>query len=444
MGLEEGKASVTKAAKQPSSPRKGFQWVSDLDWRLLLLLFSSLSLLLFFSLSCSSALRQIPSFVRHAADTTTTKNHALVPPPLSADVALRKSELIRSRIAVCLVGGARRFELTGPSILDRILDEYPNADLFLNSPLDPNSFKLYLLKFASRVASFRVFKPTPIPETESQVRVLTAANSPNGIQGLLQYFNLVEGCLTMIESYQNEKGFTYDWIVRTRVDSYWSAPLDPNSFVPGEYVVPPGSSFGGLNDRLGIGDYNTSIVALSRLSLISTLDSLGYTGLNSETAFKAQLTTHNTSFRTLAQPFCIVTDRKYKFPPTQFGVPVAALSSVGPLSGAKCRPCKPVCTGPCMADVMLQLQKGWSWMPWRNGTVELCDATGEWEEGWEGMFDGIVGERLARFRKRIGEMDVNQCVEDFEELKGKTAHWETPPFEEICGLGLDPKYSDNS
>uniref|UniRef100_A0A7C9CV18 DUF7796 domain-containing protein n=1 Tax=Opuntia streptacantha TaxID=393608 RepID=A0A7C9CV18_OPUST len=443
MGLEEGKAGgATKGAKPPSSPRKVFQWVSDRDWRFLLLLFSSVSLLLLFSLSSSAALRQIPSFVRRSS-TTTTQNQAFLP-SLSADAAIRKSELTRSRIAVCLVGGARRFELTGPSILDRILDEYPNADLFLNSPLDPNSFKLSLLKFASRVASFRVFKPSPIPETESQVRVLTAANSPNGIQGLLQYFSLVEGCLTMIESYQKEKGFTYDWIVRTRVDGYWSAPLDPNSFVGGEYVVPPGSSFGGLNDRLGIGDYNSSVVALSRLSLIPTLDSMGYMGLNSETAFRAQLTTHNISFRTLPQPFCIVTDRKYTFPPSEFGVPVAALSSMGPLSGAKCRPCKPVCTGPCVADIMLRLQKGWSWMPWTNGTVELCDAAGEWEEGWEGIFDGVVGETLAQFRKRIGEMDLNQCIEYFEELKEKTTHWEAPTFEEMCRLGLDPKYSHNS
>lgn len=420
----------------PASPRKGLQftrWLSDLDWRFLLLLFSSLSLLLFFSLS-SSTLRQIPSIILHGSTTTSFNSK------LPAESATRKkAELSRSRMAVCLVGGARRFELTGPSILDRILDRYPNADLFLNSPLDSNSFKLSLLKFASRVASFRVFKPSPIPETESQVRVLTAANSPNGIQGLLQYFNLVEGCLTLIDAYQKEKGFTYDWIIRTRVDGYWSAPLDPNSFIPGHYVVPPGSSFGGLNDRLGIGDYNSSVVALSRLSLVPTLDSLGHTGLNSETSFKAQLAAHNVSYGTVAQPFCIVTDRKYNFPPGRFDVPVAALSSAGPLSGAKCRPCKPICTGTCVSEVMVGLQKGWSSMPWRDDTLELCDAAGEWEEGWEKIFDRVVGKKLAKFRKRVGHLDVNQCVEDFKELKGKTAHWDSPPLEEMCKLGLDPK-----
>ncbi|XP_021847235.1 uncharacterized protein [Spinacia oleracea] len=417
-----------------NSPRKSMQltkWLSDLDWRLFPLLFSSLFLLLLYFSSYGNAgnIQFNPSSVQQLSLSTVTT---------AAELA-RKAELNRSRIAVCLVGGARRFELTGPSIIDRVLNEFPNSDLFLNSPLDSNSFKLSLLKFAPRVNSVRIFKPKPIPETESQVRVLTAANSPNGIQGLVQYFSLVEGCVTMIEDYQREKGFTYDWIVRTRVDGYWSAPLSSNSFIPGQYVVPPGSSFSGLNDRLGVGDYNTSVVALSRLSLIPTLQNLNYTELNSETAFKAQLTSHNISYQTPAQPFCIVTDRKYSFPPSHFGVPVAALSSRGPLSGAKCRPCNPACTGPCVADVMRGLSKGWSWTPWRNGTIELCDAHSEWEVGWEENFDEAVGKRLAKFRKRVTTLNVKQCVKDFKQMKGRAAKWDSPPLEEICKLGLGPK-----
>ncbi|XP_021766616.1 uncharacterized protein LOC110731081 [Chenopodium quinoa] len=410
-----------------NSPRKSMQfskWVSDLNCRLLLILFSSLFLLLLYFSTYGGA--GIIEF-------------SLRKPPYTAAEEIRKSELTKSRIAVCLVGGARRFELTGPSIIERVLKEFPNSDLFLNSPLDSKSFKLSLLKFAPRLNSVRIFKPTPIPETESQVRVLTAANSPNGIQGLLQYFSLVEGCLTLINDYQREKGFTYDWIVRTRVDGYWSAPLSSDSFIPGKYVVPPGSSFSGLNDRLGVGDYNTSVVALSRLSLIPTLDKLNYTQLNSETAFKAQLTSHNVSYQTPAQPFCIVTDRKYPFPPGHFDVPVAALSSPGPLSGAKCRPCNPTCTGSCVADVMVGLSKGWSWTPWTSGSIELCNAHSEWEVGWEEMFDEAAGKKLAQFRKRVKTMNVKQCVKDFKQMKKKAAKWDTPPLEQICKLGLGPK-----
>ena len=116
----------------------------------------------------------------------------------------------------------------------------------------------------------------------------------------------------MIESHQKQHNFTYNWIVRTRVDGYWNAPLHPQNFVAGQYTVPSGSVYGGLNDRLGIGDFCTSKIALSRLSLIPKLDSDGYRQLNSESAFKAQLTAKNVSYLENRLPFCVVTDRMYR------------------------------------------------------------------------------------------------------------------------------------
>jgi len=84
-------------------------------------------------------------------------------------------------MAVCLVGGARRFELTGPSIVKNVLQVYPNSDLFLHSNFDDKAFKFSLLKSVPRLASVRIIHPKPLPETLPQLRVLTAANSPNGI-----------------------------------------------------------------------------------------------------------------------------------------------------------------------------------------------------------------------------------------------------------------------
>ncbi|RVW50911.1 hypothetical protein CK203_071276 [Vitis vinifera] len=371
--------------------------VSDLDWRILLLIVPCFSLLIFFSISSAAT----------AATLNTISSFA--PLKVPARDRAKKEELNGSRIAVCLVGGARRFELTGPSIMEKILNEYPNSDLFLHSPLDLNAFKFSLLKTAPRIAAIRIFQPKPIPETEPQLRVLTARNSPNGIQGLLQYFNLVEGCLTMIKAYQKDKNFTYDWIVRTRVDGYWNAPLGPEYFVPGKYVVPAGSNYGGLNDRFGVGDLNTS------------------TG-----------TAHHQGIPHLTKriPFCVVSDRRYEFPPARFGVPVAAMSSPGPLSGAKCRPCEPVCQGPCVADVIGSLIKGWSWTDWANGSLQLCDAHGEWEKGWEKRFDRVAGSKLARARKRVGALRLKDCVKDFEEMRNRTSNWDAPTASEICKLGL--------
>lgn len=418
----------------------------DLNWRLVFSVIPpSLSLFILFSIY-SAPLNPLPSlvFFRSLIHNSTTYSYSPnLQPGWSSNTTSGESaeggwreELNRSRIAVCLVGGARRFELTGPSVVENILKVYPNADLFLHSPMDNNAFKFSLLKMAPRLASVRIFEPKRIEETESQVHVLTARNSPNGIQGLLQYFNLVEGCLTMIHTYQNQKGFSYDWIIRTRVDGYWSAPLDPENFLPGQYLVPSGSSYGGLNDRLGIGDLKTSKVALSRLSFIPKLEAAGYTELNSEAAFKAQLDTQGIQYVTKRLPFCIVTDRRYEFPPSRYGVPVAALSSPGPLSGAKCRPCTPVCRGSCVEDVMTSLYKDWSWTEWRNGSVELCDARGEWERGWQRIFDSVSGKMVASERKRVWRMQLKNCIEDFEEMERQSFSWDAPPIEDICGYGL--------
>lgn len=144
----------------------------DLDWRLVLLLISSVTFFTYISISSSSAAAVLISLPKAASF------KSILHPPNHRPAR----PLNGSRIAVCLVGGARRFELTGPSIVERILRVYENSDLFLHCPLDSNSYKLQLLSDAPRIASVRIFKPQPVPETESQLRVLTPSNSPNGIQ----------------------------------------------------------------------------------------------------------------------------------------------------------------------------------------------------------------------------------------------------------------------
>ncbi|KAG2399394.1 uncharacterized protein HKW66_Vig0081240 [Vigna angularis] len=49
-----------------------------------------------------------------------------------SDRVLNKEELLRSKLRVRLDGDTRRFELTGPSIIENILKEHPNSNLFLH------------------------------------------------------------------------------------------------------------------------------------------------------------------------------------------------------------------------------------------------------------------------------------------------------------------------
>ncbi|XP_073011409.1 uncharacterized protein [Typha latifolia] len=419
-----------------SSPTRNGASKKWMGWRYYAIVLFPLLFFLLFTLSYSSANSRFSLSPIRSLLSDRLRSASSSPESEADKRRIGKRDLDKARIAICLVGGARRFELTGSSIVQYLLKQYPNADLFLHSPLDENSYKFGILKDAPRIAAVRIFAPDPIPQTESQVRVLTPSNSPNGIQGLLQYFNLVEGCLDMIRSHESRNSASYDWIVRTRVDGYWSGPLMPEAFRPGAYVVPGGSKFGGLNDRLGVGDRTTSAVALARLSLIPRLALAGYNNLNSEAAFQAQLSSANVTAYEHPFPFCVVSNRQYSYPPGLYGVPVASMGSRGPLSGAKCRPCLAVCKRSCAAQVGSQMDRGWGWIESRNGTADLCDGSGEWAEGWEKVFDKIAGQRVAKVRRKVAEMRAPDCVKDLEYLRNRTAKWDSPTPETICGLSF--------
>lgn len=105
-------------------------------------------------------------------------------------------------MAVCLVGAARAFELTGESLNKYLLEANNHTDVFLHAPFDKDSHKFTLLKGAPRFVKALIFVPQRLPEIQIQREVLTGANSPNGIQvrrRKLTWKSLV--CFCNIEEY---------------------------------------------------------------------------------------------------------------------------------------------------------------------------------------------------------------------------------------------------
>jgi len=88
-----------------------------------------------------------------------------------------------NRTAICLVGSARTFQATGPSILHFLVRQLePHADLFLNSPMDSDSAKMWILARAASVAAIRIFPAVDVDPDKYSTKVLRSLGSPKGVQ----------------------------------------------------------------------------------------------------------------------------------------------------------------------------------------------------------------------------------------------------------------------
>lgn len=82
----------------------------------------------------------------------------------------------------------------------------------------------------------------------------------------------------MVERHEARRGFNYTWLVRARVDSFFSARAPRlRLFDPAAFTVPFGSNNGGVNDRFGVGGRESSSAAFRRLSALQSMGHINHT-----------------------------------------------------------------------------------------------------------------------------------------------------------------------
>ncbi|CAI5956264.1 unnamed protein product [Closterium sp. NIES-64] len=365
-------------------------------------------------------------------------------------------------LAVCLVGGARDLDATGPTITHHLLPSLLPFDLFIHAPLDENAAKISALarahamhgdhattssssssssssstdrrddssrsdnneqqgaagKMAGAIKGVRVFPVVPVDASLYPGSIIILPwGSPNGVQGILQYFRLIEGCLPLIEREEktNRAGQPYRWVLRTRLDGYWR---------------------------------EESVVALSRLAMLDEVNRyrqrIGVKRqMNSEITFKLQLKSRDISVQPATLPFCVLSRRA--FPDACSSITVSINASV-PLNGAKCQPCHPCAEGkeveailnatsPSSDKWLGPVQSGVAFCPGGKGKGKGRSSTdGSWPSDWEEIFRRTVGDELAarqrRIRRRVGEIDT--CTRFLEKMRATVSNWDAPSPLALC------------
>ncbi|GAQ85767.1 RING/FYVE/PHD zinc finger superfamily protein [Klebsormidium nitens] len=337
------------------------------------------------------------------------------------------------RTAICLSGGARSFELTGPSIKDRLLSAYPNSDVFLVVPFDADAHKLSLLAGTGNIVHAEVAVQALMREDDVSKELFDEIGSPNGVQGLLQYFALVESCQAAITAHERTHRFRYAYVLRTRPDGFWNAPPPPlSTFERDTYYAPNGVDFDGVNDRLGLGGRRIMSKMLARSSTRSELYAAGLRNANSEIALKAQLKIRGVKLARLDFPFCVITRRTFPFVDRPEEVPVVPIGSAVTLNGVYCKPCTPMLAGQRAFDKMGGYRKSLRWFGTPRAGAEICNSTAEWERNWERAFDAKVGPQLAAARHAFRNETFDACKRRVANFVQEIPEWRGPSPREMC------------
>lgn len=240
------------------------------------------------------------------------------------------------------------------------------------------------------------------------------------------------------------QGFAYEWVVRTRPDTFWMGPFPGlESLHPVAYTYPAGSRWGGVNDRLGVARRGLAELGFLRLSVLPSLARWQPEDrYNSERCLKTHLRFLDVPTESAEFPFCTLTLRSYTFPPNAWGVPVFSLRTSAPVNGAKCRPCFPSLAGQDAAALLGTLlpQGGLPWDPpggptaQRGGGYEMCNASGAWGPGWGAAFDQQAGREAASARALLSGLTFRECLLKLQGFLEPVRAYSGPQARMLCSV----------
>jgi len=208
------------------------------------------------------------------------------------------------KVAICISGHLRTFESNFQSLKDNILNKY-DCDIFVHtwdlmgSAHRFTDNKLHLVDANKYLEKIQLlYKPKKIIIEPFRYFELTETVQRGNIPGrdgagTVSMFYKIEACNTLKKEYEQEKGMTYDCVIRFRSDLNIEAPLPigPHTDLTALHV-PVYGNYGGINDQLAFGN---SAVMDSYSSLYSNIENLINAGanLNPEKILMAQINYHN-------------------------------------------------------------------------------------------------------------------------------------------------------
>ena len=245
--------------------------------------------------------------------------------------------------------------MTLPSLAQHIIPSLGGASnvwLFIRTLLDPDAFKLLVLLrlgIPLQIASLHIDTARVSPATAKAAHaVLRADQATRAAQELLQ----LEQAQDSVQTFEAQRGFAFDLVVRVRIDAFWSGPV-PRSLIKVAmrpepvYVAPRAKAFGGLNDRLGLSGSAVAKLVHRRISAMKSHPEVASDGsaragrqsslsesrgiMNSEQLLNWTLGLHGIkSMLVPRMPFCLLARRKCRC-----CLNVAHCAR----AGNKCRPC---------------------------------------------------------------------------------------------------------